>query len=230
MKLTKVTKRYGDRIALDGINLELEEGKITAILGESGAGKTTLLNILSGMTDCEGEVEGRRPCSYLFQDAKLLPHLSVEQNLKFVLPKSEWGRIGEMLEKVGLKGREKSLPKTLSGGEKQRVAIARAFLYPHELLLMDEPFSSLDLALKKTLTELVAALWQEKRETIVFVTHDVREAVLLAHRAVVLKGGKLVGDVPVEGEMPRDFFSHPPVEDELVRILMQHDAQHDSVS
>ncbi len=222
MKLLGVTKKYGDKTVLCGVSLEIGEGKITAVLGESGAGKTTLLNVLSGMTAYEGTVEGRTAVSYLFQDAKLLPHLTVEGNLKFVLPKSEWGKIGGMLERVGLKGRGRDLPKTLSGGERQRVAIARAFLYPHGLLLMDEPFSSLDLALKKSLIALVASLWREKGETVVFVTHDVHEAVLLAHRAVVLRGGSVVGDLPVEGDPPRDFFSHPPVEDALVRLLMAH--------
>ena len=220
MRLVNVSKKYGDRIVLDDINLELEEGKITAILGESGAGKSTLLNILSGMISHEGKVEGRGEFSYLFQDAKLLPHLSVEKNLKFVLPKGTDENVSSMLEKVGLKGRENSLPKTLSGGEKQRVAIARAFLFPHDLLLMDEPFSSLDLALKKSLIELVASLWREKKETVVFVTHDVREAILLAHRAVVLKGGRIVGDFEIEGDPPRDFFSHSPVEHEIIRTLM----------
>ena len=125
-----------------------------------------------------------------------------------------------MLARVGLKGKENRLPGTLSGGEKQRAAIARAFLFPHELLLMDEPFASLDLALKKLLMELVASLWKEMRQTIVFVTHDVREAILLSHRALVLKGGKIVGDFGVEGTPCRDFFSHPPVEHALIRTLM----------
>ena len=125
-----------------------------------------------------------------------------------------------MLAKVGLAGRETSYPHELSGGERQRVAIARAFLYPHEALLMDEPFSSLDLSLKKTLLELVAALWKERLQTIVFVTHDVHEAAVLARRVLVLRRGSIVLDTPVEGDVPRDFFSHPPVEDTLIRALM----------
>ncbi len=221
MKLTDVGKTYGSAAALEHIDLTLEEGRITAILGESGAGKTTLLNILSGMTDYTGTVEGLGPVSYLFQDAALLPHLSVLGNLRFVLPKEAWGEIDGMLEKVGLAGKGKRLPKALSGGEKQRVAIARAFLYPHEILLMDEPFASLDLALKEKLIALVTALWRERRNTVIFVTHDVHEAALLAHRAVVLRGGKLAGDFPVEGTPPRAFLSHPPVEDRLVRALME---------
>ncbi len=221
MKLVGVSKRYGARVALEKIDLELEEGKITAVLGESGAGKTTLLNVLAGLIPHEGTAEGRLPCSYLFQDAKLLPHLSVVGNLKFVLPKEKWNEISDMVCRVGLKGREKCLPKELSGGERQRVAIARAFLYPHELLLLDEPFSSLDLSLKRSLIGLVASLWRERRETVVFVTHDVHEAAVLAHRAIVLESGRIAADFPVEGDPPRDFLIAPPVEEKLVRALLR---------
>ncbi len=220
MKLYDVVKRYGETVALDLPELEIEEGKITAVLGESGAGKTTLLKVLAGLTKFEGRAEGTLPASFLFQEAKLLPHLSAEGNLKFVLPKEKWGEIGGMLARVGLGGKEGRRPDSLSGGEKQRVAIARAFLYPHEMLLMDEPFSSLDLALKKSLLELVAALWAERRQTVVFVTHDVREAALLSHRAIVLRRGKIVGDFRSEGELPRDFFAPTELERRLVEALM----------
>ena len=219
MKLGHITKRYGDRLALDDVSLELREGELCAVLGESGAGKTTLLNVLAGQTSYEGTAEGLLPCSYLFQSPKLLPNLTAEANLRYVLPKSLWKDVKDMLAKVGLEGREKSYPHELSGGERQRVAIARAFLYPHELLLMDEPFSSLDLSLKKSLLELVSRLHEERRQTVVFVTHDVHEAAMLARRAIVLKKGRIVGDFPVVGEGTRDFFARQPVEELLIRTL-----------
>ena len=125
-----------------------------------------------------------------------------------------------MLARVGLGGRERALPHELSGGEKQRVAIARAFLFPHDLLLMDEPFSSLDLALKRSLISLVYELWQEKKSTVVFVTHDVREAVLLAHRALVLKQGEIALDLPIGAPFPREFLSPPEEEKALMRALL----------
>ena len=165
-------------------------------------------------------MEGGGAYSYLFQSPRLLPNLTAEENLRFVLPEERWGDIGGMLARVGLEGREKSYPRALSGGERQRVAIARAFLYPHEMLLMDEPFSSLDLALKKTLLELVSELWLERRETVVFVTHDVHEAAMLSHRAVVLHRGTVALDLAVEGDLPRDFFSRPPCEELLTKALM----------
>ena len=220
MILDHVGKKYGDRTALEDITLELRDGEITAVLGESGAGKTTLLNILAGLIPHSGTVEGRQPCSYLFQQPKLLPNLTAEGNLRFVLPKQQWDSARDMLEKVGLGGREKSYPRELSGGERQRVAIARAFLYPHDMLLMDEPFASLDLSLKKSLLELVAGLWKERRQTVVFVTHDVHEAAALAQRAIVLKDGRVVLDLGVDGEPPRDFFVRSRAEERLVRALM----------
>ncbi len=221
MNLEHVTKRYGARLALDDVTFSLGTGELCAVLGESGAGKTTLLNVIAGQTAFEGKAEGCGRCSYLFQQPKLLPNLTAEGNLRFVLPKTLWDGTGEMLARVGLAGREKSYPHELSGGERQRVAIARAFLYPHDTLLMDEPFSSLDLSLKKSLLELVAALWKESGRTVVFVTHDVHEAAVLSGRALVLKAGRIVLDLPVRGDIPRDFFSHPQEETVLTDALMR---------
>ena len=221
MILKDVCKKYGRITALDHVSLALNEGEITAVLGESGAGKTTLLNVLAGQTAFEGSVEGRKTCSYLFQLPKLLPNLTADQNLKFVLPKSLHAAAGGILAKVGLAGRERAYPHELSGGERQRVANARAFIYPHEMLLMDEPFASLDLSLKKSLIELVASLWAQSKNTIVFVTHDVHEAATLAHRAIVLKHGRIIADLAAEGAPPRDFFAHTPCEERLVHILTE---------
>ncbi len=221
MRFENLTVSYGEKRVFDDFSLSLEEGRITAILGESGTGKSTLLNAAVGLIPFEGKIEGVGKSSYLFQKSCLLPNLTVEGNLQFVLPKELWTEIPSVLEKVGLIGREKHLPRTLSGGEAQRVAIARAFLFPHDTLFMDEPFSSLDLKLKSSLLSLVSELWKERKNTVLFVTHDVREAVLLAHRAVVLKGGKIVEDVSLQGELPRDFFSKIPEEELLIRALMQ---------
>lgn len=220
MKIINLTKRYQETVALDHINLEIEKGKITAVLGESGAGKTTLLNAIAGLNRYEGSIEGAERVSYLFQDSCLLPHLNAEDNVKFVLDKKDWGAVGEMLARVGLQGKEKRYPHQLSGGEQRRVAIARALLFPHDTLLMDEPFSSLDLSLKRTLLELVAGLCKERGETVLFVTHDVREAIFLSSRAIVLKNGKTVADISVPAAYPRDFLTHYPEEEALEKILV----------
>lgn len=221
MRFTDVEKKYGERVAIRISNLTLEEGKITAVLGESGAGKTTLLNCAAGLVPYSGKIEGAGRVSYLFQSPKLLPNLCAEDNLKFVLPKELFPKAGEMLARVGLAGMEKRYPRELSGGEKQRVAIARAFLYPHDTLFMDEPFASLDLSLKRSLLSLVTELAAESKETVLFVTHDVHEAALLASRAIVLRKGELVADYLVGEPFPRDFFQTQPVEENLVRALMQ---------
>lgn len=228
MILCNVTKNFGQKTVFEGLNATFEEGKITAVLGESGAGKTTLLKIIAGLVPYGGTVDGaegvrpkrREGCSFLFQESDLLPNLTAEKNCRLVLPKSEWGKVGEALSRVGLSGRENAYPRQLSGGEKRRVAIARAFLYPHTLLLMDEPFSSLDLGLKRSLISLVYELWEEKRSTVVFVTHDVREAVLLSHRAVVLKNGGFSLDLPVSAPFPRDLLSPPEEEKRLMQALL----------
>ncbi len=221
MILRDIVQSYGEKRILNGFSFTAEEGKITAILGESGVGKTTLLNVCAGLIPFSGSVEGVGRCSYLFQSTCLLPSLTVEGNLRLVLPKTEWEKIPAMLERVGLKGRGGEYPRKLSGGEAQRVAIARAFLFSHDTLLMDEPFSSLDLKWKEELFSLVVSLWQEKKNTVLFVTHDVREAVLLAHRAVLLKGGEVQADFSIDYPHPRDFFFHPPEEEKLIRALME---------
>lgn len=223
MKLIGLSKSYGAVEALKGISLDIPEGQITAVLGESGAGKTTLLNAIAGLIPYEGKIEGGGACSYLFQEESLLPNLTAEENLRFVLPKDAWGGIVPMLARVGLRGRERAYPRQLSGGERRRVAIARAFLYPHRLLLMDEPFSSLDLALKRTLIELVCEMWRQEGNTILFVTHDIHEAALLASRACVLRSGTLRAQLKITAPYPRDFFSRLPEEDSLMRLLMQPD-------
>ena len=220
MKITNLTKRYKTTVALEDINLEFEKGKVTAVLGESGAGKTSLLNAVAELTGYEGQIEEAGNISYLFQDSRLLPHMTAEGNLKFVLKKEDFHKAGEMLARVGLQGKEKRYPHELSGGEQRRVALARALLFPHDTLLMDEPFSSLDLSLKRDMLTLVSELCSERGETVVFVTHDVREAVFLASRAVVLKGGKVVDDVPIPASYPRDFFAHYAEEEILEKILV----------
>ncbi len=229
MILRNVTKRYGEKIVLNDVSVDFVEGKITAVLGESGAGKSTLLSIIAGLTPFTGTIDGvegketkrRQNCAYLFQNVCLLPNLTVAGNLKFTLPKPLWDGIIPAIERVGLKGKQNCYPAQLSGGERQRVAIARALSCPHDILLMDEPFSSLDIGLKKTLISLVTELWQERGDTVVFVTHDVHEAALLACRAIVLSGGTIVADVPIDRPFPRDFLSHIPEEEILMRALVK---------
>lgn len=204
MKLISVSKAYGDNVVFDKFSLEAEENKILAVLGASGCGKTTLLNIISGLTDFEGKVEkAGDKISYIFQNKRLLPNLTVYKNVEFVLkhvyPKEKIPSvIDEILSKVELLGSKNLYPSELSGGMGQRVSLARAFAYPSDILLMDEPFKALDISLKKRIIEVFNSLYEADRRTTVFVTHDIEEAFAVADRIIVLeKGGVILADESV---------------------------------
>ena len=179
IRLSDISKAYGPQRVFENFSLEIEDGKILCVLGESGGGKTTLLNILAGLVPFSGNLSGvPKRVSYIFQEPRLLPNMTVKQNLAYAGGASE--KIDDILEKTELIKCANKRPGELSGGEKQRVSIARAFLIPSELLLMDEPFSSLDTALKIRLTEVFARLWKSlpEKRTAVFVTHDLEEALI----------------------------------------------------
>ena len=223
MKLINVQKSCGEKTIFHNLSLDIIDGEILCILGPSGSGKTTLLNILSGLTSFTGETENvPNKTSYIFQESRLLPNLTVEENLRYVGGTPT--EIEEILQQIGLQDKKHSRPKQLSGGEKQRVAIARAFLYNAPLLLMDEPFSSLDTPLKIKMAQLFAKLWQTHKTTSVFVTHDVEEALMLAHRIVVLDDGNVIADVRMgqedKGKFPRDYGEENPLRQTLLQILL----------
>ena len=160
IELRSITKKYGELTVYDDFSLSLEEGKITCILGESGCGKTTLLNMLAGVCPYEGEITPRQPCSYIFQQPRLVPNLTVAGNLSLVC--KDRARIADMLSRAGLSEKAGAYPVELSGGQAQRVSVARAFLNPARLILMDEPFSSLDTALKIRMIGLFCEIWREE--------------------------------------------------------------------
>lgn len=192
IKLEDIGVRYGEKTVYEHFNLQIEEGKITCVLGESGCGKTTLLNVIAGITPHTGEVP-KLKCSYVFQKPRLVPNLTVKGNLKLVC--KDENRIDEMLALTNMNDKGNCFPLRLSGGEAQRVSICRAFLFDSDLLLMDEPFVSLDLKLKISIMEQFLKLQRERSQTTLFVTHDVDEAVYLADRIIVIANGKAVWDV-----------------------------------
>ncbi len=202
--LENVSKRYGSLCVYEHFDLRIEEGKITCILGASGCGKTTLLNMLAGLVPYEGSIrpQGLR-CSYIFQQPRLVPALTVEGNLKLVCKDEK--KISDMLFRLELADKRKAYPAELSGGQAQRVSIARAFLYPSDIILMDEPFASLDTALKLRLIDVFFDLWKEEPRTALFVTHDVEEAYILSHRAVVLERGRAAADLADASPVPRRY-------------------------
>lgn len=217
IEIKNFSKSYQSVKVFENFSLRLEEGKITCILGESGSGKTTLLNAVAGLTDYCGSIPKLR-CSYIFQSPRLVPNLTVYGNLKLVC--GDDSKIFAMLEKVHLSDRAKSYPVNLSGGQAQRVAIARAFLFESEVILMDEPFSALDLKLKKEMTELFFEIWREDKRTALFVTHDVDEAVSVAQRIIVINGGDVVYDKTPAGDLPRAMGGAEELRRNIISVLL----------
>ena len=221
MTVVGLNKSYGAKRVFEDFSLEIAEGEILCVLGESGGGKTTLLNILSGLTEYTGSLEGvPNKIAYVFQEPRLLPHLSVRENVAFAGGRVEL--IDEILQKVELSDKENRRASRLSGGEKQRVSLARAFAVDFDLLLMDEPFSSLDTGLKIRLTEAFAELWNAYggKKTAVFVTHDIEEALMLADRIVVLKDGKIRLDERVQkSQFPEKYGVQTPLRGKLLEVL-----------
>lgn len=202
IKLENINKEYGEKIVFENLSLSIEENAVTAVLGESGVGKTTLLNILSGAASYTGKMQNdSRKVSFVFQEDRLVPFMTVNENLEFVLGKGDYT---EKLRQVGIEEYKDSYPSSLSGGTARRVALLRAFLYDGDLMLMDEPFSALDLSTKYKVMQLFLKLWEQKKITAIIVTHDIEEAVFLAKRIVVLgEKGVIKGDFVNRGDITR---------------------------
>jgi NitT/TauT family transport system ATP-binding protein len=219
-----VTKTFSrdsrETVALDRVNLQFETGQFTCILGPSGSGKSTLLHILGGFEPAtQGHVlldnvtieKPSRRLGMVFQQASLFPWLTVEKNVAWPLEvhgtpkKAARTKARELLNLVGLTGFESAFPGELSGGMKQRAAIARTLAFEPDVLLMDEPFGALDAQTRELMQEELSRIWQEAKLTVVFVTHDIGEAVFLADRVVLLSArpGRVACDIAVDLRRPR---------------------------
>jgi NitT/TauT family transport system ATP-binding protein len=203
-----------DVVALEDVSFEASGHTFVSIVGPSGCGKSTLLNILAGVeTATAGTADitkdgSRARVGYVFQAPRLLPWRSVMDNMLFVQPEQTdevRTRAARYLDMVGLSEQHKTWPAQLSGGMQQRVGIARAFSIEPDALLMDEPFSHLDAITARGLRRELHGMWMETKKTVLFVTHDVGEAVELSDRIVILaKGGKLRKDLTLDLPFPRD--------------------------
>ncbi|MEV5261558.1 ABC transporter ATP-binding protein [Streptomyces anulatus] len=196
---------FGSRAVLDGLELDIARGEFVALLGASGSGKTTLLRILGALDGADGgEVLVPESRTIVFQEPRLVPSKKVLANVTVALPGSRTPDGLRALAEVGLEGHAEAWPGTLSGGEAQRVALARALVREPELLLLDEPFASLDALTRLKMHDLVDQLCRKHRPAVLLVTHDVDEAVRLADRVAVLRDGRLVTDERVAVDRPRD--------------------------
>ncbi|MFL4476228.1 ABC transporter ATP-binding protein [Paeniglutamicibacter sp. MACA_103] len=222
LELEQLRKSYGSTRILDGVDLSIRRGEFVCIVGPSGSGKTTLLKCMAGLLDptdgrtiFEGETVTEPPAklAVVFQDysRSLLPWLSVAANielpLKNKLPKAERpARIEQVLKAVGLAGKGELYPWQMSGGMQQRAAIARGLAYQPDVLLMDEPFAAVDAQTRIELEDLVLRVRRDFDTTVVFVTHDIDEAVYLGDRVIVLSGAPTTvnRNIPVDLPRPRD--------------------------
>jgi sulfonate transport system ATP-binding protein len=210
VRISELTRAYDARAVLDRIDLEIPEGQFVALLGHSGSGKSTLLRALAGLDHDvagSGELHAPERISVVFQDSRLLPWKRVLDNVLFgtrdTAADRERGRAA--LAEVGLAGRERAWPTELSGGEAQRAALARSLVWEPELLLADEPFGALDALTRIKMHALLRQLWDRHRPTVLLVTHDVDEAIILADRVLVLEGGRIGVDLDIDLPHPRSY-------------------------
>lgn len=217
----KFQTRNGEVVALNGVDLSIQDKEFVCVVGPSGCGKSTLLNMIGGLdTPTSGEilvdgkeVDGPSPKrGIVFQQYALFPWLTVEKNVQFGLklqgmPRERMGQVTEKyLKAVGLENFAHSYPKELSGGMKQRVAIARAYAVNPEVLLMDEPFGALDAQTRVQLQTELLETWEHEQKTCFFITHDVEEAIILAQRVVIMSArpGRVKDIVDIDIPYPRD--------------------------
>lgn len=218
LSLTSVKKSFNNQAVLKGINLEIKTHEFICILGHSGCGKSTMLNLIAGFTkpdegsiSADGQiVEGpSQDRGVVFQEHALFPWLTVLENISFGpnvqgKDKATTEQLAyKYLKMIGLEKYANHYPDELSGGMKQRVGIARALAGEPKILLMDEPFAALDVFTKETMRGELIEIWKQLKTTIIFITHDIAEAVYLADRIIVMKNGVMDEDIKVTLNRPR---------------------------
>jgi NitT/TauT family transport system ATP-binding protein len=236
-----VTLRFRDDTLYTGLNLEVRAGEFLCIVGPSGCGKSTTLRLMAGLlAPSEGAIrvvgrpaqEMREDFAFVFQNPRLVPWRNAAENvclaasLRYGTSKRKaMDRAIRELGKVGLAKDTQKMPAMMSGGERQRVSIARALMVDPKIILMDEPFSALDLRTRALMREEILALWKETRKTVIFVTHDVEEALVLADRIAVLspKPTRLIETIAVDAARPRQIDTDPALQSVRSRL---HDLLH----
>jgi NitT/TauT family transport system ATP-binding protein len=223
LRIDNISKGYNGISLYRDFSIEFKEGTITCILGPSGCGKTTLLNIIGGIAAPDkGNFAGfeGKVFSYIFQEPRLLPWKTVRGNIEFVLSRNlpateRKNQADRLIRLVELDGFADYYPSQLSGGMRQRVSIARAFACPSDIILMDEPLKGLDLPLKQNMIRWFNEIWKNDRRTVIFVTHDVDEALLLGNEVVVLSqppaqivAHEIIGETPGNRDLEEFRFKN----------------------
>ena len=241
LEIKKLNKNFDNIQVLEEVSLHIKKGEFISIVGPSGCGKSTLFKIITGLIkeyDGEVRVEGTesrdyiQPISYMPQKDLLLPWRTLYENARIPLEVSRidkgkhQGLILPLIEEFGLAGFEESYPSELSGGMRQRGALLRTFLIESDLMLLDEPFGALDAITRMEMQEWLLEIWQKHNHSILFITHDIDEALFLSDRVYVMTGrpGKINLEIEVKGERPRkreSFFDEKKMDykKEILRIL-----------
>ena len=217
IQLDHISKQFtaGSTPAVADISFTVEAGEFVCVVGPSGCGKSTLFNLIAGLDKpTSGSITTTGKIGFMFQESALFPWLTVERNVAFGLRVAKQDNIAiehkvtDLLELVQLKRWAKSYPHELSGGMRQRVALARTLALDPDIILMDEPFSALDAQTREDLHEQLQQLWQATKKTIVFITHDIREACFLSDRVIAMKGrpGAVVKMLENRVARPRSYF------------------------
>ena len=216
LEIDKLSKRYSKNSILNNISFKIKKGDIVSIVGPSGSGKTTLLKCISGLCDVDtGSINlnskqlerlepNQRNIAYVFQESPLFPHLTVNQNIIFNLKLFDREKLNFIIEKINIGHIKNRYPHEISGGENQRVSVARSLIRNPDLLLMDEPFSNLDLYIKDKLKELVFELISELNTTTIIVNHDIQDSLEISDRILILIDGKINNY-----DVPHEIYSNP---------------------
>lgn len=198
IKIRNINKKYNDKVIFKNFNIDFYKDEVNCIIGKSGCGKSTLLNIISGIIDNDGDFKNiEDSISYIFQEDRLIEWMTVKENIMLVVnnfyDKKEAEKLcDKYLELVGIKEYKNYYPQMLSGGIRQRVNIARAFIYPSKMIIMDEPFKSIDVINKEIIMNNFKEILKKEKRTVLFVTHDIDEALILSNKIYIL------GNTPVK--------------------------------